>query len=158
MEEFWAAGQLDNIKLQPNQLLDLSSERMLGTSLSTFALTNANGSAVAADAYKEDKFNFRFLKSGDYQLKLQNSVLPDVDFTWCISVKDGAANESHESDNFYVYAQDRNIVLSEIRGAVQVFNAVGQCVYSGNATIIPVRQSGVYVVRVGTNAYKVIVR
>ena len=157
MEEFWAAGQLDNIKLQPNQLLDLSSERMLGTRLSTYTLTN-NGSAVAADAYTEYYFNFRFYKSGDYQLKLQNSALPNADFTWYISVEGGATNESQENDNFYVYAQDRNIVLSETRGVVQVFNAVGQCVYSGNATIIPVRQSGVYVVRVGTNAYKVIVR
>ena len=234
---FNASGQLDNIKLQPNQFLDLSSERMLGTSLSTYTLTN-NGSAVAADAYKEDNFNFRFYKLGDYELKLQNSTLPGADFTWYISVeipegycmvqvksnnpewgtatvtgeglyekgtevtitatanegyrfvnwtKDGdvfsteatykfivtedleltanfekvpddVATENHESDNFYVYAQDRNIVLSKTRGAVQVFNAVGQCVYSGNATIIPVRQSGVYVVRVGTNAYKVIVR
>ena len=128
-------------------------ERMLGTSLSTFALTN-NGSAVAADAYSEDNFSFRFYKSGDYKLKLQNSALPNTDFTWYISVKDGAANESHENDNFYVYAQDRNIVLSETRGAVQVFNAVGQCVYSGNATIIPVRQNGVYVVRVGQTAIR----
>ena len=49
-------------------------------------------------------------------------------------------------------------VAVENRGLVQVFNAVGQCVYSGKATIIPVRQSGVYVVRVGTNSYKVSVR
>ena len=68
------------------------------------------------------------------------------------------ANETQDKDNFYVYTQDRNIVLSETRGAVQVFNAVGQCVYSGNATIIPVRQRGMYVVRVGTNVYKVLVK
>ena len=68
------------------------------------------------------------------------------------------ANENQDKDNFYVYAQERNIILSENRGLVQVFNAVGQCVYSGNATIIPVRQSGVYVVRVGANSHKVIVK
>ena len=49
-------------------------------------------------------------------------------------------------------------VAAENRGLVQVFNAIGKCVYNGNATIIPVRQSGVYVVRVGTNSYKVSVR
>ena len=49
-------------------------------------------------------------------------------------------------------------VAAENRGLVQVFNAIGQCVYSGKATIIPVRQSGVYVVRVGTNVYKVLVK
>ena len=48
--------------------------------------------------------------------------------------------------------------LPKTGGLVQVFNAVGQCVYSGNATIIPVRQSGVYVVRAGANSHKVIVK
>ncbi|MCH5244024.1 MAG: hypothetical protein J1F29_03900 [Lentimicrobiaceae bacterium] len=49
-------------------------------------------------------------------------------------------------------------MAAENRGLVQMFNAIGQCVYSGNATIIPVRQSGVYVVRAGANSHKVIVK
>ena len=48
--------------------------------------------------------------------------------------------------------------LPRTGGLVQVFNAVGQCVYSGNVTIIPVRQNGVYVVRAGANSHKVIVK
>ena len=67
------------------------------------------------------------------------------------------ANENRDNDNFYVYAQERNIVLSEERGLVQVFNAVGQCVYSGKDTVIPVGKSGVYIIRAGTGNYKVIV-
>ena len=68
-----------------------------------------------------------------------------------------AANENRDKDNFYVYTKDRNIILSEERGAVQVFNVTGQCVYSGKDTVIPVGKSGVYVVRVGANSHKVIV-
>ena len=156
---FGAFGQMNTIILPLNQVLDLSSERILGGSLSTYELSYASGNGVSSDVYTEGNFNFRFKKPGEYRLRLENSTLPTADFTWYISVTgEDVATESHENDNFYVYAQDRNIVLSETRGGVQVFNAVGQCVYSGNATIIPVRQSGVYVVRVGTNAYKVIVR
>ena len=58
----------------------------------------------------------------------------------------------------YILKKVPDDVVAETRGVVQVFNAVGQCVYSGNATIIPVRQSGVYVVRVGANSQKVIVK
>ena len=83
-------------------------------------------------------------------------VTEDLELT--ANFEQNAGNEGRENDNFYVYAQDRNIVLSETRGSVQVFNAIGQCVYSGNATLIPVRWSGVYVVLVGAGSYKVVVR
>ncbi|MCH5244733.1 MAG: leucine-rich repeat domain-containing protein, partial [Lentimicrobiaceae bacterium] len=136
---FGAFGQMNTIILPLNQVLDLSSERILGGSLSTYELSYASGNGVSSDVYTEGNFNFRFKKPGEYRLRLENSTLPTADFTWYISVTgEDVATESHENDNFYVYAQDRNIVLSETRGAVQVFNAVGQCVYSGNATIIPV--------------------
>ena len=241
-EYFVAYGQSDSLTLPINQVLDLSSERLLGESLSTFEIT--------PDAYTENNFTFQFKKVQPYTLTIENSGIRNhipydrelngiaLTFTYYISVEipegyytvqvksnnpewgtatvtgeglyeDGAevtitatANEGYrfvnwtnngtefskeavykfavtenleltanfekvpddvatgrrESDNFYVYAQDRNIILSETRGLVQVFNAVGQCVYSGNATIIPVRQSGVYVVRVGANSHKVIVK
>ncbi len=68
------------------------------------------------------------------------------------------ANENPGADNFRVYVQDRTIHLSEDRGAVQVYNMAGQRVYNGPATAIPVRQSGVYIVRVGARSYKAVVR
>lgn len=84
------------------------------------------------------------------------TVTEDLELT-AVFAQD-AANEDRQDDSFYVYAQDRNIILSENRGQVKVFNAAGQCVYSGNATLIPVRRSGLYLVRVGISSYKVIVR
>ncbi|MCH5244468.1 MAG: leucine-rich repeat domain-containing protein [Lentimicrobiaceae bacterium] len=84
------------------------------------------------------------------------TVTEDLELT-AVFAQD-AANENRQDDSFYVYAQDRNIILSENRGEVKVFNAAGQCVYSGNATLIPVRRSGLYLVRVGISSYKVIVR
>ena len=58
----------------------------------------------------------------------------------------------------YILKKVPDDVAAENRGLVQVFNTIGQCVYSGKSTIIPVRQSGVYVVRVGANSHKVIVK
>ncbi|MCM1554731.1 MAG: hypothetical protein NC048_04480 [Bacteroides sp.] len=69
----------------------------------------------------------------------------------------GVANETNETENFHVYVKDRSICLSENMGSVQVFNAAGICVYSGNATAIPVRQGGLYVVRTAHGNHKVIV-
>lgn len=71
---------------------------------------------------------------------------------------DDVANENRQDDNFSLYVQDRTICLSENVGAVQVYNVAGQCVYSGVSTAIPVRHSGVYIVKVGTRSYKVVVR
>lgn len=68
------------------------------------------------------------------------------------------ANENSATDNFRVYVQNRTIYLSENRGAVQVYNVAGQCVYNGHATAIPVSQSGMYVVVVGSQRFKVPVR
>ena len=238
------ADQSDSILLLVDQPLDLSTERIIAQTISSFELTDGHGQELAADFWTENKFVFQFHEPLAYNLVLQNPAIQEdgepVTFTWYISVvdqipegyftvqiasnnpewgtasmpgngvykkgenvtitaapKDGyrfvnwtnngtefsteavykfavtenlelianfeknsgdVANENQDKDNFYVYAQERNIILSENRGLVQVFNAIGQCVYSGNATIIPVRQSGVYVVRVGANSHKVIVK
>ncbi len=68
------------------------------------------------------------------------------------------ANESPEVDNLRVYVQDRTIHLSEDRGTVQVYNMAGQRIYNGHTTAIPVRQSGVYILAVGQQRIKVLVR
>ena len=67
------------------------------------------------------------------------------------------ANENTDADNFRVYVQNRTICLSENRGIVRVFNTKGQCIYNGASTRISVPNSGVYVVRVGTRSYKVVI-
>ena len=92
-----------------------------------------------------------------------NIINNPVTFTWYISViednnDDDVANESQEADRLRIYAQDRTIYLSENRGLVQVFNTLGQCVYSGTTTAIPVRTGGLYIVRVGPHSHKVLVR
>ncbi|MCM1531111.1 MAG: leucine-rich repeat domain-containing protein [Ruminococcus flavefaciens] len=73
-------------------------------------------------------------------------------------ISGGVDNEEPDKDSFRVYAQDRVIHLSAYRGEVQVYNALGQCLYSGRATVIPVRNGGLYIVRIGRNSYKVMVR
>ena len=73
-------------------------------------------------------------------------------------IPDGVGNEYPDKDNFRVYAQDRVIYLSDNRDRVEVYNALGQCVYSGHATAIPVQNGGLYIVRVGRNSYKVMVK
>lgn len=68
------------------------------------------------------------------------------------------ANEDVQENKFFVYAENKAICLSEPMGRVQVFNAAGQCVYTGSDTKILVRTSGLYVVRTRTRSYKVTVK
>lgn len=66
--------------------------------------------------------------------------------------------ENAPEDGLHVYVRDRTIHLSEERGMVRVYNVAGACVYGGHATAIPVKGSGLYIVRVGERAYKAMVR
>ena len=118
------------------------------------------GEDVTITATPAEGYRFvNWTKGGEvFSTEATYKFIVTEDLELIANFEQNAGNEGRENDNFYVYAQDRNIILSENRGLVQVFNAVGQCVYSGNATIIPVRQSGVYVVRVGANSHKVIVK
>ena len=163
--------QSDTIVLTINQPLDLSYEKALDGSLSSLNVTNEWGGELSSDWYTENDFTFRFLKQGQYRLVIKNQKVNNiyysdtipVTFTWYISViednnDDDVANESQEADRLRIYAQDRTIYLSENRGLVQVFNTLGQCVYSGTATAIPVRTGGLYIVRVGAHSHKVLVR
>ena len=67
------------------------------------------------------------------------------------------ANEDVQENKIFAYAQNRVIYLSEPLGKVQVFNMMGQCVYAGTDTAIPVPTQGVYILRAGTRFVKVMV-
>ncbi|MDE6631198.1 MAG: hypothetical protein K2K11_07280 [Bacteroidales bacterium] len=107
--------------------------------------TKKDGSVFSTDSVHT------FAVSENLELTAHFEKLPD-------EIPDDVANESQEADNLRIYAQDRTIYLSENRGLVQVFNTLGQCVYSGTATAIPVRTGGLYIVKVGTHSHKVLVR
>ena len=107
--------------------------------------TKADGSVFSTEA----EYTFVITENLDLTANFEKiSDIPD----------DDVANENREEDNFAVYVQGRTIYLSEPRGRVQVFNVAGQCVYSGSSTVISVPNSGVYIVKVGTQNYKVVVR
>ena len=164
---FYAANQSDTIILLERESFDLSSERVIDQVASTYKLMQhwSGWNLANNGSLKENGFVFQFYADDIYRLELNNLKVKDqngpVTFTWYIRVNenpDGVDNEAPDKDNFRVYAQDRVIYLSADRGGVEVYNALGQCVYNGHATAIPVRNGGLYIVRVGGNSYKVMVR
>ncbi len=62
-----------------------------------------------------------------------------------------------ENDGIEIRVVDGNIVVEGIAGGavVEVYNAGGQLVYSGDATSIPVQGHGVYIVRTCGKVLKV---
>ncbi|MDE5609716.1 MAG: hypothetical protein K2I66_04970, partial [Bacteroidales bacterium] len=66
-------------------------------------------------------------------------------------------DEKPLEDDFHISVKDNVIYLSEDRGKVQVFNVIGQCLYTGHTTAIRVRQTGVYIICVAGQNYKVLV-
>ena len=99
-----------------------------------------------------------FSTEAEYTFVITENLDLTANFEEISDIPDDVANENREEDNFAVYVQERTIYLSEPRGRVQVFNVAGQCVYNGSSTVISVPYSGVYIVKVGTQNYKVVVR
>ena len=64
--------------------------------------------------------------------------------------------ESTLADDVNVYVENDNIVINGVDNAkVEVYNVNGQCVFSGNATIIPITTKGLYIVKVNGKSFKV---
>lgn len=65
--------------------------------------------------------------------------------------------ESTLADDINISVEYGNIVINGADNAkVEVYNVNGQCVYSGNATTIPVTAKGLYIVKVGDTTQKVV--
>lgn len=159
--------QTDTVALETNVTFDLLSEVLIGGQYTTWQLTTATDNEVSANAYKGENGVFRFLKPGDYKLKMTNPAMlsfdngtegTPVEFTWYIEVtgKDMSANE--DVNRLYVYVADKVICLSEPMGVVQVFNTAGKSLYKGTGTKIPVQTSGLYIVRTPFKTFKISVK
>ena len=65
--------------------------------------------------------------------------------------------ESTLAEDVNVSVENGNIVINGADNAkVDVYSVNGQCVYSGNATNIPVTAKGLYIVKIGNKSFKVI--
>lgn len=78
-------------------------------------------------------------------------TIEETDFT--VGVEDAVQDEG------IVVATDGNsiVVTGDDAGRIEVYSVNGQCVYSGNETTISGLAKGVYIVKVGNKAYKVII-
>ncbi len=163
--------QNDTTTLETGKVFDASRDISIGGQPSTWKLTIAKDDAeFAKSGYEESGGLFRFLKSGEYRLRLTNASVQDygngtdatpVEFVWYIKVtgKDiQTANEEGLNNRQFVYARNKTIHLSEPMGKVQVFNVSGQMIYSGTDTEIPVKTSGLYMVRSCSNVFKISVK
>ena len=64
--------------------------------------------------------------------------------------------ESALADDGNVTAENGNIVVTGVDNTkIEVYSVNGQCVYSGNATTIPVSAKGLYIVKVNGKSFKV---
>ncbi len=65
--------------------------------------------------------------------------------------------EKPTEDDIHIYVKDNTIYLPANKGKVEIFNVIGQCMYSGHATAVRVRQTGVYIVCIAGQNHKVLV-
>ena len=76
---------------------------------------------------------------------------------WNIEEYEFSGVESTLVDDVNVSVENGNVVIGGAENAnVEVYNVNGQCVYSGNATTIPVTAKGLYIVKVNNKSFKVI--
>ena len=111
-------------------------------------------------ATPKDGYKFVHWKKGEdvFSTLANQSVEITENMTLTAYFEKMAANEDVPTSKVLVYTEGREICISESMEQVQVFNAFGQCVYSGTDNRVPVKTSGLYVVRIGTQSYKVTVK
>lgn len=80
-----------------------------------------------------------------------------VTFTLVADRDPSVANESIEAEQGRVYANERTLYTEGIEGMVSVFNPAGGLVYQGAQNRIPVKHPGLYILRHGNHAWKILV-
>ncbi len=162
--QYRLSPQRDTVCLSVNEAFDLQKEMRMGLATTLWTVSSLDDAAVPEGTCVEKNGVFSFSKPGKYKLVLLNDYNYGanslIEFIWYVKVTTPplTANEDLQEGKAFVYTKQRVICLSEPMGVVQVFNMFGQCVYSGTNTKIPVKTSGLYVVRFGTQTHKVIVK
>ncbi|MCM1555846.1 MAG: InlB B-repeat-containing protein [Bacteroides sp.] len=86
-DNFQADHQYDSIRMSTNQSLNLSGERVIGGSASTYELLDSRGETVPSAYYTDNGgFVFSFHEPIQYTLIVKNRELKTESFTWHISV------------------------------------------------------------------------
>ncbi|MCM1041317.1 MAG: hypothetical protein NC396_02655 [Bacteroides sp.] len=160
--------QTDSANVAPNAPFDLTGEMTIGGKRSTYTLRYANTrQPVPATDYKEENGIFRFYSDRPYILSLQNASVTEYDngrpkkqiaFTWYISTS-GVANEGIDTPRprLQAYVKDHIIHVQNAEGEISLYNTLGQQLYQGTKTEIPVQTSGLYIIKSGTSHIKVLV-
>lgn len=88
--------------------------------------------------------------------KAYESVDPWRNF-WNIEEKEFSDIELTLVDNeVRIFVENGNIVVNGAGAKVEVYSVNGQCVYSGTVKTIPVTEKGMYIVKIDSKSYKVI--
>ena len=93
-----------------------------------------------------------------YSGSAEDASLKSVTFSLFADRDPSMGNETSDlQPQGRVYAKDRTLYTEGISGEVSVFTAVGTLVYQGKDTRIPVRKAGTYLVRHGSQVWKILV-
>ncbi|MDE6516054.1 MAG: hypothetical protein K2L03_08455, partial [Bacteroidales bacterium] len=122
--------------------------------------TYEKGSEVTITATANAGYRFvNWTQDGlSFSAKATYTFTVTEDLMLTANFKEKVANEPMEEPQGYVYAKDRTIYLSVPMGYVTVCDMSGSCIYKGNATAIPVKTGGVYVVSASGHHFKILVR
>ena len=175
--EVFSTDSVFTFKVTENLLLTANFEKISETKIFTVSVSSNNpewgtatltgngtyeeGSEVTITATANNRYHFVNWTKGNAVFSTEAvhtfTVTENLELTANFA-PGSVAIEKYETDNLRIYAQDQTIYISENCGLVQVFNTLGQCVYSGFSTAIPVRTDGLYIVRIGEQSHKVVVR
>ncbi|MCM1532319.1 MAG: hypothetical protein NC048_08610 [Bacteroides sp.] len=160
--------QSDSANVAPNTPFDLTGEMTIGGKRSTYTLRYADTRQTVPNTdYKEENGIFQFYSNRPFILSLQNANVVEYDdgrpkkqitFTWHINTS-GVANEglNNSKTRLQAYVKEHIIHVQNAEGEITLYNTLGQQLYQGTQTEIPVQTSGLYIIKSGTSHLKVLV-
>lgn len=125
---------------------------------------NVNGGGLALDggsitiqAFSNPGYHFSHWSDNSTDSIRTIEVHGNLAFTAYFTANVGITDV--DSNNIRVFSRDKQILIEGANGMkIWVFDMMGRAIYNGKTPIIPIQQTGVYIVKVGNNpARKVVV-
>lgn len=116
--------------------------------------TECNEVILTATASK----NYKFKSWSDGNTESPRTIFVTDDTNLVATFVTATAVDDVNFDSAVVYAQGKNIVVESVNAEIYIYNTMGRCIYSGTETTIAVPAAGIYIVKIGSETHKVMVK
>lgn len=152
--EFWS--NFKNIQEKKNRY-----------TIEVYSSDNAKGSVQGGGEYDEGETvtltaipesGYRFVQWSDGNTENPRQIVVTEDLTLTAEFTEDSGVDMVEESTMRIYVSDHVLHVENVDGNYQVYTSMGQLVYDGRDTLVPLVNAGIYVVRMSDCSRRVVVK